>query len=181
MIALFLHQLGTPAEKSKFRKLYELYCQNMYSVAYQILKDAYLSEDAVHNAFLRVSGCLDRIGAPEEKSSRNYLLIIARNEAIRIYQQNQKQFPVEEFEENIPDLQNIELETESREVRKQIFELIRSLEPIYADILMLKFRYELEDEEIAHTLGITIDNARVRLHRARNKLKRKLSEVYKNE
>ena len=135
----------------------------------------------MHNAFLRVSGCLDRIGAPEEKSSRNYLLIIARNEAIRIYQQNQRQFPAEEIDEEIPDLLNVELETEAKEVQKTIFSLICSLEPSYRDILFLKFYHELEDTEIAETLGITLNNARTRLHRARTKLKIKLSEVYHHE
>ena len=182
MTALFLNSLAeTPEQKSLLRQLYERYCQNMYSAAYRILKDSYLAEDAVHNAFLRASGHLDKIGNPEETSARNYLLIIARNEAIRIYQQNQKQFPAEGFEETIPDLQNIELETESREVKKQILDSIRSLEPVYCDILLLKFRCELEDEEIAEMLGITLANVRVRLHRARNKLKQKLSEVYHNE
>ncbi len=182
MTALFLSAIpGTPAQKSLLRQLYERYCQNMYTAAYQILKDSYLAEDAVHNAFLKVVGHLDKIGNPEEKTARNYLLIIARNEAIRIYQQNQRQFPAEDFEETIPDLQDIELETESREVKQRIFDIIRSLEPVYCDILLLKFRCELEDEEIAEMLGITLANVRVRLHRARNKLKQRLSEVYRNE
>ena len=54
--------------------------------------------------------------------------------------------------------------------------MIASLEPAYCEILVLKFYYELEDTEIAETLGISISNARVRLHRARNRLKQKLQE-----
>ena len=89
--------------------------------------------------------------------------------------------PAEEFDETIPDLQDIELETESKETKYKIYKLICSLDPIYRDILLLKFYYDMEDSEIAETLSITLANARVRLHRARNRLKRRIREVYHHE
>lgn len=181
MITLIRKKSGSEQKKTKLHSLYELYRQPMYEAAYRILKDSYLAEDAVHNAFLKASECLSRIGSPEEKSSRNYLLILARNAALRIYNRNKKQIPTETVEEIVPDMQDVEVETESREVMRKVFELIYSLEPSYCDILLLKFYYEMEDAEIAQTLDISLNNARVRLHRAKTALKVKLKEVYRRD
>lgn len=181
MIGLYLGMLETEADKQKFNRLYTLYRQPMYAAAYQILKDAYLAEDAVHNAFLKIMRCLTRLGKPETNASRNYLLIIARNEALRLYHRSRTQIPSETVEEAVPDIQDVELETESREVQKRIYDLIASLDTSYSDILLLKFYYDMDDDEIAETLGISLNNARVRLHRARTKLKAMLRKEYEYE
>ena len=181
MIALSLGFPGAKSDQQKFNRLYMLHRQAMYSAAYQILKDAYSAEDAVHNAFLKIISCLDRLDEPDSKASRNYLLIVARNEAIRIYHRNKPQIPVESVEEEAVDIQDVQLEAESREVQKKIYDLISNMDMNYRDILMLKFYYDLDDREIADTLDISLSNARVRLHRARLKLKAMLREVYDHE
>lgn len=176
MISAILSMLTEPSEQDKLRTLYEKFRQPMYHAAYQILKEPYLAEDAVHNAFLNAASHLSSIGEPDEPRTAGYLYILARNAAIDIYNSRHRLVPVEEMEDTIADLQDVELETESRAVQREIYDMICSMEPKYCDILLLKFYHELDDTEIAETLGITLTNARVRLHRAREKLKRKIKE-----
>ena len=55
--------------------------------------------------------------------------------------------------------------------------LIKELDSKYGDVLVLKYFYDYRDKEIAHTLGISIENVKIRLHRGKALLKKKLSEV----
>ena len=52
---IFLMMIDTPEEKRKFVVLYEKYRHLMMKVAMDILKDPYVAEDAVHNAFLKTA------------------------------------------------------------------------------------------------------------------------------
>ncbi len=54
----------------------------------------------------------------------------------------------------------------------------------HREILMLSFLGELNDEEIANALGITVGNAKVRLHRAKQDFKKVVEarcDFYRNE
>lgn len=51
MLMIYLSLLDTDEEKSTFEALYYEHRIQMYHIAYGILKDEQLSEDAVHEAF----------------------------------------------------------------------------------------------------------------------------------
>ena len=54
----------------------------------------------------------------------------------------------------------------------------------YRDVLMLSFLGELSDDEIADALGITVGNAKVRLHRAKQDFKKIIEQrcdIYRTE
>ena len=51
---IYLMMLDTEEEKSKFEKIYFKYRQLMFQVANGILKDECLSEDAVHESFIKI-------------------------------------------------------------------------------------------------------------------------------
>lgn len=181
MTGLFLSILTGSARRDKLCALYEAYRQPMYRAAFAVLKEPYLAEDAVHNAFLRLAADPERVGGTDEPRTKGYLIIMARNAAIDIYNQDKKQIPSEEIDDALADVQDVELETESRAVQEEVCRMICALDPAYCDILMLKYYHELEDAEIAQALGISLNLARVRLHRARNKLKQKLREAADRE
>lgn len=48
---IYLALIEGEEEKRKFGRLYHNYMQTMYYIAYQILKNKYAAEDAVHQAF----------------------------------------------------------------------------------------------------------------------------------
>ncbi|EGT4060805.1 sigma-70 family RNA polymerase sigma factor, partial [Clostridioides difficile] len=51
---IYLSIIDSEEEKDKFEKIYEKYKKLMFYIANQILQDEQLSEDAVHNAFLKI-------------------------------------------------------------------------------------------------------------------------------
>jgi RNA polymerase sigma-70 factor, ECF subfamily len=80
------------------------------------------------------------------------------------------------------------LSPEQEVAHKDMHECIRAeivkLPAAYRDVLALNFLGQLDDEQIADTLGITLNNAKVRLHRARQEFKKIIAarcDFYKNE
>ena len=55
MLAIYLSMLETNEEKNQFEQLYIKYKQDMYAVAYGILKNKEDAEDAVHQSFLKIA------------------------------------------------------------------------------------------------------------------------------
>ena len=77
---------------------------------------------------------------------------------------------------------------EQEVAHKDMHDCIRSeiakLSAPYRDVLALSFLGQLDDDQIADILGITLDNAKVRLHRARQEFKKNIAarcDFYRNE
>ena len=177
MLGAYLAMLDTPEEESKFEELYNQFKPTLITVAYNILNDMNLAEDAVHEAFLSLARNMDKISNRKCIQIRNYLIIIVRNFSYRIYNKRKKEICEDEIDENIPDLQNVEIDIEEKAEQQKLMELIKTLDEKYADVLILKYFYDLPDKEIARSLGISLENAKIRLHRGKAMLKSKLAEV----
>lgn len=176
MLVAYLAMLDTPEEKSKLELLYKEYKNSMYNIAYDILKDKYLAEDAVHNAFLKLTKNLEKINEVKCKETRNYLVILVRGVAINIYNQNKKIVPVEETDTvDVPEL------IESKLERERVFEIISNMEEKYSDILMLKLFYDYSNDEISQLLDIAPEHVSIRFFRAKAKLKKLILEEYRDE
>ncbi len=67
---------------------------------------------------------------------------------------------------------------ESRMIRKQmsscVLDVIETLEEPYRTVLVLKDLENFKNREISQILQISLENVKIRLHRARQKLKKKL-------
>ncbi len=183
MLGFYLALIESPEEKKAFEKLYKEYLDIMYNNAYKILKDKYLAEDAVHNAFLSLIKSSKKINEMKCNEICNYLLIINRNVSYAIYNEEEKNkwHYVDDIEDVIVSSDNIELEYEILEDTKKLFDMIKELETNYSDVLVLKLFYDMSDAEIANALNITVENVRVRFFRGKNKLKKKLKKELQND
>ena len=90
MLGFYLTLLDSAEEKSKFEQLYITYRQDMFKIAYSILKDNYEAEDAVHEAFLIVIKKFDKISEVNCPQTHAYLIIIVKNLALKIYNKRKK-------------------------------------------------------------------------------------------
>jgi len=179
MLGMYLAMLDTPTEKSKFESLYKEYRSTMYNHACGILKDKYLAEDAVHNAFMKLIKNLEKVNEIKCKETRNYLVILVRGAAIDIYNKNKNIVPIEDLD----DVDTLDLPEmiESRLERKRVFEIISNMDDKYSDILMMKLFYECSNEEISQLLNIIPEHVSVRFFRAKEKLKKLIMEEYGND
>lgn len=163
----------TPEEKRKFEKLYMQYRKMMYYVAYGILKDSYRSEDAVHQAFIKVMYHLDKIEESNVDRTKAFLVLITEHVAIDLYRKLKRETMLS-YEEASQYIGAISGEIGSYD--HEIYDVIVKLPLHYRTILMLKYAHGYKDEEIATLLDMTSSNVRQRISRAKRKLQQMLDE-----
>ena len=164
----------------KIEDLYKHHKLTMLYAANQVLHDLSLAEDAVQTAFIRIMNNLHKIDEINSNRTRKFLVIIVRNVAINIYnsiKEKSEQFYspgdlVNEPASNIL-LEDIIISDESLQ---RIQDCIVALDKKHADVLHLKYTYDYSEQEIAQLLNISYENVRVRLHRAKKKLREELGK-----
>lgn len=170
---IYLAMIDNEEDQSKFEQIYNTYKQTMFYAANRILKDEYMSEDAVHLAFLRIINHLDKIVDINSHKTKGFIVVIVENIAIDIYRKRKRENNIsyDEVEIYLTDPEDFTLSIEN-EVEKAIMKL----PVLYSTVLRLKYSQGYNDREIAKILNITEANVRQRLARG----KRRLSEILGN-
>ena len=155
-------------------RLYDKYKGLMYVRAYDILRDKYLAEDAVHQSFIRIIDNLHKIDEHNCPRTKKFLVIICENISKTIYRTRVAINAFEEFDESIDsvfDLPNDCLDIViDRESVKAIEFAIENLSPIYRDVLQLKKAFDCTNGELVKLLGVPLETVKKRLYRAKNML-----------
>ncbi len=173
---IYISMLGEADDKQRFEVIYQSNRDFMYHYAYKILGDVSSAEDAVHDAFLSFAKYYERYRHLDSMQTRNFLMITVRNAAFKIYHHRKRETAVDEIQKDeiMPD---IAADTEQKDVKRIVFDMIKSLDSKYGDVLMLKYYCDMSVNEIAEQLGLTPQNIKVRLHRGRTLLKSRLEGV----
>lgn len=172
MLIFFLSMLETDEDKNKFTLLYEKYRKLMFYIANQILKDDYLSEDAVEQTFVKIIEYLDNISDVDCHKTKSYIVIMIRNCAINLYRQR-KNHPTVSLDDDIELANDQPFEIDEMDV---LTKAVVKLPVIYRDIYTLKYVQELSNQEIAKILDISESTVRKRLERAKEKIQQFLNE-----
>ena len=154
-------------------QLYSNYSKIMYHVAYQILNDQFLAEDAVQNAFMKLEKNKFKIDSITCNKTKSFMVIITRNIAIEIYNKKKKEAPTYDSREldEIPDNKLVPIDIIiNNESISEIRDALSLLDSKYSDIILLKYFSDYSNIEIASLLNISEDLVRVRLHRAKKLL-----------
>ena len=177
---IFFAMIKDNQDRCKLEELYLKYQKDMFRVAYRILNDYHLAQDAVQLAFIKLIDNLDKINEINCNGTRAFVVIIVRNISINIYRKRRKEsgISLDEMEYDIPDNNELALEDKviNNEMLAKILLKIKEMHPPYADIISLKYFYHYSNDEIAKMLDISNENVRVRLHRGRQSLLRLLSD-----
>ncbi len=170
MIALYLSLIDSDESKDKFEEMYLKYRKQMKKIAFKILGDDGLAEDAVHNAFLKIISNFDKFKEIDCQETKNLIVIIIRSVSIDIYRKRNREFEKTDILDK-----EISTETDFSAVKVEtVLKAIEALPKIYSDILLLKIEYDYKDKEIAEILGTNVNTVSKRLERARKQLKQQL-------
>ncbi len=165
MLLFYLSLIDTEEEKSKFEKLYYDYKALMKYIAFDILKDEQLAEDAVHNAFIKLTNYLDKIDDTDCHKTKGFIVIVIRSVAKDMYRRRKRELEFS-INEDITYRVSDEFSLTSFDVG-EIVSKIETLPEIYKDVLILKYIQEIENSEIADVLNIKQATVRKRLERAK--------------
>lgn len=160
-------------ERSLAENLYLTYKSRMYGIAYAILHDREDAEDAVMDAVFSIVKNISLFSQASRNKTGSLIVVIIRNAAINRYNYNKRRSTssLDEAENDIPYSDPTPEEMFGRkEDYEELLRVIRTLDPIYRDILLLKYLYEYDNRAIAAMTGVAEATVRVRLMRAKEKL-----------
>lgn len=169
-------------ERELFYELVRPHERAVYLVAYSVLKNEADAEDVAQEAILKAFRALPEFRG--DSRFQHWLIKIAFNEARMRYRkrQGEKWQSLDEEPENedyvplqIRDWRELPPEVlERQEVRQEIEDAIATLSDTYREVLVLRDIEELSIAETAQVLGLTEATVKVRLFRARLKLRDRL-------
>jgi RNA polymerase sigma-70 factor (ECF subfamily) len=167
-----------------FWDIYDQYYARVRKFILTLVKDDWVADDLIQETFLRVQQNIESLRDASKLSS--WIFRIAYNlcqdhfRQLKISRKEERidQEETEDFKEALvqkgPDIQK---ELEQRQMGECVQNQINLLPETPRTVLILFDIMEFSHQEIADILGITVKNVKVRLHRARNKLKDILEEA----
>ena len=170
---IYLSILESKEDKSKFEQIYITYKQTMFYSANRILKDEYLAEDVVHQAFLRIIDNLSKIDKIDCHKTKGFIVIIVENIAIDFYRKRKREDNIsfDKIEIYIEDIK-----AKDNFILSDIEEAILKLPINYSTVLILKYSQGYSNKEISQILNISEENVRQRISRSRKRLTEILNE-----
>lgn len=169
--------LDTDEEKSKFQELYDEHRGMMFYRAFKILNNHALAEDALQEAFIRVTKNIHKVGEVISPETIRFLLVITENAALTLLEHETRQhYDHEEFIDDyslqIPD-------SAFEHISRQILaDEILQLPKIYREVLYLHGFFDYTLPETARLLDIPTETAKKRLQRGRAMLLKKTRGIY---
>jgi RNA polymerase sigma-70 factor (ECF subfamily) len=167
----------------EFWSIYDQYYVKVRKFILALVKDEWVADDLIQETFLKIQNNLENLKDPSKISS--WIFRIAYNlcqDHFRKLKRSRKeeridQEEMEEFKEALiqagPDIQK---ELEQRQMGECVQNQINLLPESLRTVLVLFDIMEFSHQEIADIIGITVKNVKVRLHRARKRLKTILEE-----
>ena len=176
---IYLMMIDAEEDKQKFAILYETYRHLMMKVALNVLKDTFLAEDAVHEAFIKIAKNMGKIGEIDATETKRYLLTITKNATIDIYRKRNHQFQREIYVDELEEC-NVPVTYAETDVDDGILDILRCLPVKYRDVFLLKYSSNMDNNEIAKVLNITKGTIRQRLSRGKIMIQEALNKREEN-
>ena len=168
--------------KMDYWDIYHNYYERVKKFIFALVKDEWAADDLVQETFIKVQKNLNQLR--EEAKLSSWIFRIAYNlcqDHYRKINQASKREHVSTEERQFLTEPFFQKEFEQRQMGACVQDKIRSLPESYQTVLVLFDLMEFSHKEIAEILDISVENVKVRLHRARKKLKTILEKECKFE
>ncbi len=176
-------------ERQLFHELVRPYERAVYVTAYAVLRNRENAEEAAQETILKVLTHLHQLADP--RKFKPWLLHIALNEA-RLKRRDEHASLFEPIDNgsgedegmfmprDFADWREIPSETlERKEILAAINTALQKLAPIYREAFVLRDIEQLSTGQCAEALGISEQAVKVRLHRARLRMREELAPLFK--
>lgn len=178
--------------KLDFTALVAKYEKRIFNVIYRMLGDYEEAADLTQETFISAFRHYDRFRGDSKVFT--WLFQIARNLCINRVRQRERQrsLHIESLDQprdlddergstrEVPDWSNSpQLVLEEKELKERIMAAIDTLPPDYKEVVVLREFQNLSYNEIVEATGLSLENVKTRLSRARGMLRRKLEPYYK--
>lgn len=151
--------------------LYEKYKDILFRFFFNLMQNATLSEDLVHNVFIRVLKYRDRFRG--EGEFKYWLFAIARNVHADHYRNKANRYTedIDKWRDQIESQSDQNLSLERKEEILRLREALNQLDPSKREVLVLSRFQGMKYREIGELLDLSEGNVKVRVFRAMKELK----------
>ena len=172
----------TRRDPTSLAQLYDDYASRLYTYACGLLGDHHLAADAVHDTILIAYERIDQLREPSKLTA--WLYAICRNECHRIHRRARREGLVDEVPES-PRVNETETiinydpgtELDAAEARSLVERALPALSSGDREVLELALRHGLNTEAVADVMGVSVNNARARMSRARTSLEQSIGAL----
>ncbi len=162
---------GEPAAEREF---YNAHIDGVYRLAYRVTGDAELARDFTQEAFVRA---FDRLGQFRGEASvatwlRRVTMSVVLNGLERIGTRHARETSLDDV-----DVESDPIETDTIDLKDRLTAAIANLPAAQRGVIMMHDVEGFTHQEIAAALGITVSSSKVRLFRARARLRIALADL----
>ncbi len=178
-----LISLYKEGNESAFHELLNRHKSKVFTTAYMIVKDKYVAEDLMQEAFIKAIKRIKSGTYNEEGKFAPWISRIVHNLAID-YFRKQKRYPTIVMEDGTPIFNSMEFTEESiesiqikDETHAKLRELIQTLPEAQKEVLLMRHYAEMSFQEIADATGVSINTALGRMRYALINLRKKMEQT----
>lgn len=171
-----LVQRAVSGEREAFDEMVRRTYRDAYGLALRLTSDEEDARDVVQDAYLRAYRSLDRFRGDAQFSTWLYR-IVANCASTATGKRRRHRHDELPDEAQVPDLRpetDPAAQADVNALRAQLDDAIRDLPPRLRSVVVLRDVYDLPHDAIAEELGISVSAAKVRLHRARRRLRERV-------
>jgi RNA polymerase sigma-70 factor (ECF subfamily) len=169
IVPLFIAQIEDDEDRELLTILYTQHRYTLLHVAQSLLHDHGLAEDAMQEAFLRLTMNVRRL-RPDPKQIRSFLVTITRNFAIDTLKKRNI-VSMLSWDELVYEPADDSVCVEALVDEDDVFErLAQTLPIIYSTVFLMRYKHDYSDQDIAAFLNISEAATRKRLQRAKEKI-----------
>lgn len=161
-------------DKAAFTELVEVTKADMYTLAYRLTGNAEDAQDVVQDAYIRAYRSLKRFRGEAKFTSWMYRITANCAKDHLVKGSRNRHDDIDDVTEAADDRPGPEARLGAVDERRVLNDALQSLPPEMRAVVVLRDVYDLPHEAIAAELGISEGAAKVRLHRARRKLRERL-------
>ncbi|MEN2398271.1 RNA polymerase sigma-70 factor [Flavobacterium sp. MC2016-06] len=162
---ILVSELKNNCEKA-FRKLFDLYYQDIYGYSVSLLKSKEAAEENVQDVFMKVWQHRENLNI--EQSFKAYIFTIARNQAFNVLNKAANDIELKEavFYESQKSHEYGDYSIREADCKKLRKQAIRQLPPKRKQIFKMSRKKGMTYEEISQELGISINTVRNQMSKA---------------
>ena len=175
-----LRALVSRHKESGFRHIFQQYQSYVYSIVWSHIKSVCSTEDAEECVSDVFAAVFLHFGEIREGAMQGYIGTVAKRTAIDMFRRHTAQKAAAMAGEELTEIrsdEDIAAGYEHSEMCGELLNAIRSLGEPDAEIVIQKYYYDRNAEEIAAAVQMKPVNVRVRLSRALKRLKTLLTET----
>lgn len=167
----FIDMLKSNKRKKQFEEQISIVYKELYKFIYSIIKNQNLAEDVLQQTLMKAYEKFHTI--QDIKKFKSWIFTIAKNECLSWIRKYSREIPSEDTHlellvgssEDIPEELLIK-----REIKEQVKESIKMLNPVEQEIVYLRYYYDLSFSEISLVLNLNENTVKTKHKRAKARI-----------